>query len=95
MNIKHVYIIAFALLASSCNRNKNDFDASGTFEADEVVVSAGIGGRILSFNVNEGETIPPEKIVGLIDVVELSCSPVKSPRVSRRPSREDCSSIVR
>jgi HlyD family secretion protein len=71
MEIKYRYIIALALLVSACNTNKNDFDASGSFEADEVIVSAGIGGRIISFNVNEGETIPAGKVVGLIDADEL------------------------
>ena len=48
-------IIAAALLFTACNRNADKFDASGTFEADEVIVSAEQSGKILSFNVFEGK----------------------------------------
>jgi len=72
MNNKYIFIIALAVLACACNTNKNDADASGTFEADEVVVSANLPGRILSFNVNEGETIPAGKVVGAIDAEDLN-----------------------
>ena len=35
---------------------KNISDASGVFEADEVIVSAEQGGKILTLNINEGDT---------------------------------------
>jgi HlyD family secretion protein len=60
------------LLFASCNRNGNKFDASGTFEADEVVVSASASGKILSLNVDEGSTIAKDSIVGVIDPTDLS-----------------------
>ena len=40
-----------SLLITGCNGNENEFDASGTFEADETIVSSEIPGKILSFNV--------------------------------------------
>lgn len=65
--------IAFAVLfLVACNRNENKFDASGTFETDEVVVSAQATGQILSFNVREGQTIPKDSIVGAIDPTDLA-----------------------
>lgn len=47
-------------------------DAAGTFEADEVVVSAEVPGRILSFAVQEGSVFSKDSIVGAIDDVNLS-----------------------
>ena len=35
------------IVIMACNRNQNKFDASGTFEADEVIVSASASGKIL------------------------------------------------
>lgn len=47
-------------------------DASGTFEADEVIVSAEIPGKILSFTVQEGSAIAKDSVVGTIDATNLA-----------------------
>jgi len=60
------------LFLLSCNRNKNNFDASGTFEADETIVSAEASGQIVSLNVAEGQTIPKDSVVGKIDPQNLT-----------------------
>jgi len=65
-------ISAIAVLFAACNRNGQKFDASGTFEVDEVIVSAEQTGKILSFNVNEGQAIPQQQVVGIIDAENLS-----------------------
>ena len=65
-------IIAMAVLFTACNRNTPKFDASGTFEVDEVIVSAEQTGKILSFNVFEGQSIPQNNVVGIIDAENLS-----------------------
>lgn len=64
-------IIAATLLIS-CNGNGNKFDASGTFEATEVIVSSELNGKILSFTINEGDTISANRVIGSIDAVGLS-----------------------
>jgi HlyD family secretion protein len=71
MNTK---IIAIALLVFliACNRNNHHFDASGTFEVDEVVVSSEIPGKILSLNIDEGDTVSKGEIVGVVDAENLS-----------------------
>lgn len=61
---------ALTLLLASCG-NKNDFDATGTFEASEVVVSAESTGRILYFDIEEGDTLSAGRQVGAIDTVQL------------------------
>ena len=54
------------LVFSSCN-NTRSFDASGNFESDEVIVSAQQNGQLLSFNLDEGDTLTIGELVGQID----------------------------
>ena len=72
MNTKIIITTALIFSLIACNHNKHQFDASGTFEVDEVIVSSEIPGKILSFNIREGDTIPKNKIVGEIDAENLS-----------------------
>lgn len=61
----------FTLLVS-CTNKGSDFDATGTFETDEVIVSSELGGKILSFSIEEGNTIGKDSIIGLIDATNVS-----------------------
>lgn len=65
------HLFAAVVIMASCNTNKNTFDASGTFEADEVIVSSETNGRILQLNINEGDTIEKGKIIAIIDTSNL------------------------
>src|ERR1700681_263585 len=56
------------LLISSCNTSQIDYDASGNFEADEVIVSAQLTGELLSFNLQEGDSLIAGRVVGQIDI---------------------------
>lgn len=47
-------------------------DATGTFEADEVIVSAEVPGKILTFNVEEGSQLSKDSVVGTIDSKNLT-----------------------
>ena len=64
-----VYIVA-AMLAVSCG-TEAEFDAQGTFEATEVVISSEAAGRILTFDIEEGMTIEREEPLAVIDSVQL------------------------
>ena len=68
--MKKVIYIAMALLAISCTKEA-EFDAQGTFEATEVVVSSEATGRILNFNIEEGMAIVANQAVGTIDSLQL------------------------
>lgn len=59
------------ILLLACNSNKNDYDASGTFESDEVIVSAQQNGQLLAFNINEGDSLSKDQVVGVIDSTNL------------------------
>ena len=72
MNKLIITLIGAAVIGTACNRNIPKFDASGTFEVDEVIVSAEQNGKLLSFNVSEGQAIPRQQVVGIIDAENLS-----------------------
>ena len=68
--MKRIVYIAAAMLAVSCG-TEAEFDAQGTFEATEVVVSSEATGRILNFEVEEGMVVEANQMVGAIDSVQL------------------------
>lgn len=59
------------LLIASCKNNKNEYDASGTFEAVETIVSAEASGTVKEFNIEEGQLIEKGKMIGYIDSLQL------------------------
>jgi len=66
----YLYLLFTAVLFSACSQ-KNDYDASGNFEADEVIVSARQNGQLLSFSVQEGQLLKAGDKVGQIDVTTV------------------------
>lgn len=65
-------IITFTLCLVSCNPDKNTHDASGSFEADEVVVSSELNGQLLYFPIHEGDSIKSGQPVGTIDAENVN-----------------------
>ncbi len=63
---------ASTLFFVSCNSNGNSHDASGTFEADEVVVSSSANGKIIYFNLDEGSVLAKDSVVALVDPTGLT-----------------------
>ena len=64
-------ILFAALLLVACGDKDNIFDATGTFEATEVTVSAEQTGKLLRFDVQEGGKVMAGVEVGCIDTVPL------------------------
>lgn len=60
------------LLMLSCDNNGNEFDATGTFEADEVIISAEAAGKLTQFSVREGVQLEAGKTVGTINCSNLA-----------------------
>ena len=72
MNKLNTLIIAtFGIPFVACNNSGKEYDATGTFEATEITVSAEQNGRLLSFNVNEGDRVTANQQVALIDTTQL------------------------
>lgn len=65
-----VIAIAFAIL-TSCGNGNGTYDASGIFEATEVIVSAKGTGELMQFNIEEGQNVEAGKQVGYIDTLQL------------------------
>ena len=68
--MKQILYIVLAMLAVSCG-SQTPYDAQGTFEATEVVVSSEAAGRILRFDVEEGMPVEDGATVGAIDSLQL------------------------
>ncbi|MEO8583434.1 MAG: HlyD family efflux transporter periplasmic adaptor subunit [Flavitalea sp.] len=66
-----ITMILISTFVFSCKTGNDAPDASGTFEADEVIVSAEVPGRILSFNIEEGKLLAKNDTVGSIDGTNL------------------------
>ena len=72
MKTKSIILLTVsATILTACSSSKKDYDATGTFEATEVTVSAEQTGRIMNFNITEGQKINQGAQVGLIDTVQL------------------------
>ena len=60
-----------SLTLTACSNSGKDYDATGTFEATEITVSAEQSGTLLSFSINEGDALEAGTEVGLIDTTQL------------------------
>lgn len=71
MKINNIIILFLSIaFLSSCNKN-NKADAYGIFEAVEIIVSSEATGKILEFNIIEGQILAENQIVGYIDSTQL------------------------
>ena len=64
-------IFAGIMLLSSCNNNKDNPDAYGSFEATEVTVSSLANGKIMKFDIEEGQLLEANQLIGFIDTTDL------------------------
>ena len=71
MKITNVIGIALAIALTGCRNSAEDFDATGTFEATEVIVSAEAAGKLIHFRADEGIKLTCGEEAGLIDTVQL------------------------
>lgn len=68
--MKRFLFLAALVSLMACGKTTK-FDASGSFETDEVIVSSELAGRIQTLNINEGDTVAIGKVVGTIDAENL------------------------
>ena len=55
--MKKFAFISLSVALAACSSGSSDYDATGMFEATEVIVSAEQNGRLLSFTVEEGDRL--------------------------------------
>ena len=71
--MKKLLLLAIGvLMVASCGKDKQDYDATGTFEATEITVSAESSGQLKSFNISEGQVLNNGVTVGQIDARQLT-----------------------
>ena len=68
--MKRIAYIAILMLTASCGKQAT-FDAQGTFEATEIVVSSEATGKILHFEAEEGTLVEAGQQVGAMDSLQL------------------------
>lgn len=64
-------IFFLALMVTSCSTNNDQPDAYGSFEATEITISAQANGKIVQFEVEEGQLLDSGQYVGFIDTTDL------------------------
>lgn len=70
MKLGYAFLIT-SLVLSGCGNSDNDFDVTGNFEADEVIVSSEASGKLLKLDIREGAELKPDQSVGLVDTTQL------------------------
>lgn len=70
MNKIILSLISISLI-TACKSGKDDFDATGVFEATETIISSESNGKILTFNIEEGSVLTAGQQVGTIDCLNL------------------------
>ena len=72
--MKHIVFIALIAISmlTACKNGNGNADASGTFEANEVIVSAESSGKLTSFTMEEGQLIAKDSVVGTVDATNIS-----------------------
>ncbi len=64
-------LLAFLMITGTgCRKNKGDADAYGVCEATEIIVSSESNGKMLSFDIEEGQTYEEGEDLGCIDTFQ-------------------------
>ncbi|WP_452227843.1 MULTISPECIES: HlyD family secretion protein [unclassified Lacinutrix] len=69
------YILGLSIMASSlfsCGNDSERADGYGNFEAIEITISAENNGKLIQFNVTEGDVLQKEQFIGYIDSIPLA-----------------------
>ena len=70
-NKNSIYLFISLLAITSCKEKTHIYDASGTFEALETIISAEANGKILQLNIEEGNQLDSGQMIGYIDTTQL------------------------
>ena len=65
--MKNFILPIILMTVVACSKSETDYDASGTFEAEEIMVTAKATGTILKLEVEEGQQLALHEKVGEID----------------------------
>lgn len=71
MSIRVTAAVLLIIGLASCGQNSTPYDASGNFEADEVIISSEASGKILELKIDEGLALKAGQSIGYIDTTQL------------------------
>lgn len=71
MKNNSLFFLLCLLLLNACKTEENPFDATGTFEATEIIISSEVNGKILRFDAEEGEEVKPNQVLAQVDILSL------------------------
>ena len=91
--MKNLIVLMAVIAFTACSGGGDEHDATGMFEATEVIVSAEQTGKLLFFDVDEGDVLAKGQQVGLVDTVQLQLRAMqlgatKEAYASQRPDIE-------
>jgi len=74
MGIKLRYLSIFIISTSliSCNKSNGKADGYGNFEATEITISSENNGKLMQFQIEEGDQVLKDAFIGYIDTIQLS-----------------------
>jgi len=71
----YTYILGLSIIVLSffsCNDSNVKADGYGNFEATEITISAENNGKLMQFDVNEGDVLEKNQFIGYIDTIPLA-----------------------
>ncbi len=69
---RNLYLLfPLLLFLAACNGSGIEYDASGSFETEETIISSEVTGVVKQFSVSEGQTLTKGMQLGYIDSVQL------------------------
>jgi HlyD family secretion protein len=69
------YIVAISIMVTSlfsCADSKEKADGYGNFEATEITISAENNGKLMQFDIQEGDKLQKDKFMGYVDTISLA-----------------------
>ena len=70
--MKKIALFSACVIALASCQEQEKYDATGLFEANTVTVSAEVSGKLVSFSVEEGDSLIVGQQVGLVDTTLLA-----------------------
>lgn len=71
----YTYLLGLSIVATtlfSCGNDNGKADGYGNFEATEITISAENNGKLMQFDINEGDKLEKDQLIGYIDTIPLA-----------------------
>lgn len=65
-------VLSAVLMLTACYNNESQSDAFGNFEADEIIISAQVGGPLMNYHLEKGQPVEAGVSYALVDTLELA-----------------------